>query len=146
MSDGQPVIVVGVDGSAASRAAITWAVKQAQLIGGTVKAVTAWHIPAMAYGSGMVFADEEGIRQATVQTQKEAIDTVIGTEPPVAIESYVAEGPAALVLVEAAEDAELLVMGSRGHGAFTGMLLGSVSDYCVSHAPCPVVVIKDPDD
>jgi nucleotide-binding universal stress UspA family protein len=67
----------------------------------------------------------------------------LGIEPPVTVRATVAEGHPADVLVRAARGADLLVVGSRGHGGFAGSLLGSVSQYCVHHAACPVLVVRD---
>ncbi|WP_317620853.1 universal stress protein [Streptomyces sp. CBMA123] len=65
---------------------------------------------------------------------------------PVEIRTRVQEGGAAACLLDAARGAELLVVGSRGHGGFTGALLGSVGQHCVQHAPCPVVVVRHRND
>jgi nucleotide-binding universal stress UspA family protein len=74
----------------------------------------------------------------------ETVADVVGTrDKPVEVRAAVAEGPAAHVLLTGAAGAELLVVGCRGHGGFAGMLLGSVSQHCAHHAPCPVVVIPD---
>ena len=67
---------------------------------------------------------------------------VLGTEPSVRIEQEVLEGHPAQLLVTAAEGADLVVVGSRGHGGFVGMLLGSVSQHVAAHAPCPVLVVR----
>jgi nucleotide-binding universal stress UspA family protein len=142
MSDQEELIIVAVDGSPASEAAIAWAAKQAALTGARLEAVIAWHVPAMAYGS-MMYPAEADLEQASTQTLEETLDKVLGQER-VNVTSRVIQGPAALALVEASKSADLLVMGSRGHGAFRGMLLGSVSDYCVARAACPVVVVRDP--
>lgn len=142
MNDQQRRIVVAVDGSPASEAAIAWAAKQAELTGAELQAVTAWQIPALAYGS-VLFPAESDLERASAETLEESLDKVLGKDRA-KVSTRVIQGPAALVLVEAAKGADLLVMGSRGHGAFAGMLLGSVSDYCVARAPCPVVVVRDP--
>ncbi|MCL2395671.1 MAG: universal stress protein [Acidimicrobiaceae bacterium] len=142
MSDQAEVIVVAVDGSPASEAAVAWAARQAKLTGAQLQAVTAWQLPALAYGS-MLFPAEDDLQHASAQTLEETLEKVLGDDQS-NVTTRVIHGPAALVLVEACKDADLLVMGSRGHGAFTGMLLGSVSDYCVARAPCPVVVVRDP--
>ncbi len=140
-----PIIVVGVDGSDPSKRALRWAANQAKLTGATLKAVTSWEYPptlgwAPPYPSD--FDPNEDARKALQET----IDAVLGPEAAVVAQVEVTEGHPAFVLTEAARGAELLVVGSRGHGAFAGMLLGSVSEYCAAHAPCPVVVVRHSDD
>ena len=77
---------------------------------------------------------------------RQALDAVIaeiaGGDPHASIERVVAEGPAGQVLVEAAKEADLLVVGSRGHGGFAGLLLGSVSQQCAHHASCAIVIVR----
>ncbi len=140
-----PMIVVGVDGSEPSKRALRWAADQAKLTGAELTAVTAWEYPptlgwAPPYPSD--FDPNADARQALQAT----VDTVLGTDHGVVLHLAVTEGHPAFVLTEAARDATLLVVGSRGHGAFAGMLLGSVSEYCASHASCPVVVVRNPED
>ncbi len=138
-------IVVGVDGSPSSLAALHWAVRQAGLTGGTVQAVIAWQYPVAVSGYAWApvpvveAADCEEIAQKTVA---EAISTVGDAGKDVRISSRVVGGNPAPVLIDAAADADLLVVGSRGHGGFAAALLGSVSQHCVHHARCPVVVIR----
>jgi nucleotide-binding universal stress UspA family protein len=136
-------IVVGVDSSPGSRSALRWALAQARLTGATVEAVAAWQDPVMyGYSYGWVPVPSDGLAAITDKALAEAIADVVDAQgQPVEVRTAVAEGPAAQVLVTAAAGAELLVVGSRGHGAFAGMLLGSVSQHCVQHAPCPVAVI-----
>jgi len=141
-------IVVGVDGSAGSRAALRWAHAEAQLRGATLEAVTVWQLPVMAwlpaFGAMPPPEDLSGeAERALVATLAE--EGVSSTEE-VPVVSVVAEGAAAAALLDAADDADLLVVGSRGHGGFTELLLGSVSHQCVSHAPCPVVVVRSDQD
>lgn len=135
------VIVVGIDGSKASMRALEWALRQAEATGARVNAVQAWQVPP-TYGTvtmvlpGSVFEkDAETSLAATVATATAA-------HPGVQVDQYVAEGHPAKTLMNWAKRAELLVVGSRGHGGFVGSLLGSVSQYCVQHAPCPVVVVR----
>ncbi len=140
-----PMIVVGVDGSEPSKRALRWAADQAKLTGAELKAVTTWEYPptlgwAPPYPSD--FDPDADARQALQET----VDTVLGADHGVVLHLDVTEGHPAFVLTEAAQGATLLVVGSRGHGAFAGMLLGSVSEYCASHAPCPVVVVRNPED
>ena len=139
------MIVVGVDGSDPSTRALRWAAHQAKLTGTKLKVVTSWEYPptlgwAPPYPSD--FDPNEDARKAVQDT----IDTVLGPEAAVVGEVDVTEGHPAFVLTEAARGAELLVVGSRGHGAFAGMLLGSVSEYCAAHASCPVVVVRRSED
>ena len=88
--------------------------------------------------------DRRVIEEAADKTLGEAVAEVAGENPLAYVERVVTEGPAAQALVEAAEDADLLVVGSRGHGGFTGLLLGSVSQQCAHHAPCAVVIVRKP--
>jgi nucleotide-binding universal stress UspA family protein len=139
-------IVVGVDGSNGSKTALRWALTQAQLTGATVEAVAAWQSPAMiGYSYGWVPTPYEGesIAGATEKVLAQTVADLAGA--PDRTRTTVAEGPPAQVLLKAAAGADMLVVGSRGHGAFAGMLLGSVSQHCIQHAPCAVAVIPDED-
>ncbi|HWS31152.1 MAG TPA: universal stress protein [Actinoplanes sp.] len=145
MVDQQHRIVVGVDNSAGSKEALRWAFSYAQLIGGSVEAVAAWQVPPMYfYAAGW---RPTGIDDADIirYTEKALVETVALVQSEydnsVAVTTHVREGPSVQVLLDAGKGAELMVLGSRGHGAFAGMLLGSVSQHCVQHAVCPTVVI-----
>jgi nucleotide-binding universal stress UspA family protein len=136
-------IVVGVDGSPSSMKALRWAIGQAKLTGAEVEAVTAWSYPS---GYGWAPFSEGGAVDFEGDAGKilvEALAQVSGIAPDVVVEPLVVQGHAADVLVRAAEGADLLVVGSRGHGGFAGMLLGSVSQHCVQHATCPVLILRD---
>jgi nucleotide-binding universal stress UspA family protein len=135
-------IVVGVDGSDSSKAALRWTIRQAKLTGSTVDAVTAWHYPP-AYGWASVADGAVDFEGNAKQLLTEALAEVSGLEPDVPVHPLVTEGHPADVLLHAARGADLLVVGSRGHGGFTSALLGSVSLYCVLHAHCPVLVLRD---
>jgi nucleotide-binding universal stress UspA family protein len=135
-------IVVGVDGSDGAAAALRWAVEEAELRQAALDAVTAWHIPYAA-GSpaiGLVIDPEE--ERAYAAEQLEEVIGTLGARPRVQVNRVVVEGGAARALIEAASGADLLVVGSRGRGGFKGLLLGSVSQQCIHHAPCPVVVVR----
>jgi nucleotide-binding universal stress UspA family protein len=132
-------IVVGVDGSPSSIHALEWAIHQAELTGGVIDAVIAWHFPA---NYGMPVADVPDVAGFAAETLNKAIAEARQTSE-VDIRPVVAEGNAAQVLLDLAEGADLLVVGSRGHGGFAEALLGSVGQHVVHHAPCPVVVIRD---
>jgi nucleotide-binding universal stress UspA family protein len=136
-------IVVGVDSSPGSRTALRWALTQAGLTGASVHAVTAWQSPVV-YDGWVPVPDRFAIIAGAEKVLAGTVAEVVGTQDEsVDVHTAVAEGPAAQVLLAAAKGAELLVVGSRGRGAFTGMLLGSVSQHCVQHAPCAVVVIPE---
>lgn len=137
-------IVVGVDGSPSSEQALRWAVGQARLTGDTVEAVMCWLPPPM-YGRAPTSVDRE-FGHTAERMLDQALTRALGDVRPVRIRARAVTGNAAEVLVERSQDAELLVVGSRGHGGFTGALLGSVGQHCVQHASCPVVVIRDGTD
>ncbi|ASU78475.1 universal stress protein [Actinopolyspora erythraea] len=137
-------IVVGIDGSAPSLAALDWALGQAELTGAVVEAVTAWEYPAFYSWEGGAVPPREFENAASV-TVEDAVDAAVdrrGTPPRV--RTHVKQGDSTQVLLDTAEDAELLVVGSRGHGGFVGALLGSVSHRCTHHARCPVVIVHAP--
>ncbi|WP_406411382.1 universal stress protein [Streptomyces sp. NBC_01614] len=137
-----PRIVVGVDGSEPSKAALRFAAEQAELTGGVVDAICAWeHPPSWPPRESKPADDHE--RQARELLDR-VIDEVLGPERSVEIRPRSAQGHPAAVLLEAGAGARLLVVGNRGHGGFAGALLGSVGQHCVQHAPCPVVVVRGP--
>ncbi|HUA31922.1 MAG TPA: universal stress protein [Streptosporangiaceae bacterium] len=139
---GERRIVVGVDGSSSSRAALAWAVGQARATGGVLDVVTAWEVPLAIrdpWPPGLT-TDFEGLAK---QAQAQALESLSGQTDQVEIRSRVVEGNAADVLLDAAAGADLLVVGSHGHGGFMRALLGSVGLHCVHHATSPVVVIRE---
>ncbi len=135
-------IVVGVDGSDSSKAALAWAIKQARLTGAAVEAVITWQFPA-TYGYPVPGTPDVDLEKVATQVLTTAIAEVAGPDEPVTIKSTVVEGNPARALLDASAGAELLVVGSRGHSGFVGALLGSVGQHCVHHATCPVVVISE---
>ena len=141
-------IVTGVDGSASSMSALRWAVRQAGLTGAAVDAVIAWNYPASAGGYGWAPTGTEGsfdFQESAEKTLADAVSSAAGPGSAVEVRSLVVQGFPAQVLLDACDGADLLVVGSRGHGGFAGALLGSVSQHCVHHAHCPVVVIRGQD-
>lgn len=134
------LIVVGVDGSPSSRDALRWAVRQAHATGAEVYAVTAWEVPT-ALGPDLSDDAIDWSAEARKIVEK-ALEEARDAEPSVTVTPRVVRGHAGTILVEESRDAALLVVGSRGHGTAIGMLLGSVSEYCVHHAACPVVVVR----
>jgi nucleotide-binding universal stress UspA family protein len=133
-------VLVGVDGSAPSRAALRWALDQAKSTGSRVRAVIAWEVP-MHTGRAMIGYEDLGAAAGTLLSEsvQEALDV---DAPEVEVIETVLPGHPAQVLIDASAGAALLVVGSRGHGGFAGTLLGSVSQLCAQHAHCPVVVVR----
>jgi nucleotide-binding universal stress UspA family protein len=136
-------IVVGVDGSKAGQAALEWAAEEGRLRRAEVEAVHVWTYPPMTYLTGLVpaptFAHDDLAAEAEAVLER-ACDAL--GESGAGLRRVVAEGAPAPTLIERARGADLLVLGSRGHGGFAGLLLGSVSQQCVHHAPCPVVIVR----
>lgn len=133
-------IVVGVDGSEGSLEALRWAVDEARRRDVPVEVVCAWHQPFVApthiLGDVKLFAD------AVLESLDAAIATVDITG--VAVERQLVTGNAAYGLIRASKGAALLVVGSRGRGGVTGMVLGSVSQQVAHHSHCPVVIVPTP--
>ena len=136
-------IVVGIDGSQPSRLALQWAMRQAKLTGATVDAIHVWDTPAI-YGQTPAVVMPDVMENAAERLVADTILEVAGAHPAVPVRGRAVQGYPAAVLIGAAQDADLLVVGSRGHGGFVGALLGSVSQHCIHHATCPVVVIRGP--
>ena len=140
-------IVVGVDGSDTSRNALAWAYDEAGHHGASLVVLTTWHPPAMPMTPPYGNLPPEGYGD---QPRQEALDLLerftaelVPKDPAVDVRTSVEEGKnPAKVLIERSKEADLLVVGSRGHGGFAGMLLGSVSQHLVAHAECPVVVVR----
>lgn len=133
-----PAVVVGIDGSAGATAALRWALDEGRLRNRHVRAVHAW-----TDGATMGI-DEKDLRRAAEDLLEQALAEVTSDTAGIEIEREVVKGLPAGALVGAVTSDDLLVVGSRGHGGFTGLLLGSVSQQCVHHAPCPVVVVHAP--
>jgi nucleotide-binding universal stress UspA family protein len=133
-------IVVGVDGFESSKAALRWAIRQAKLTGAVVEAVIAWHVPVGT--SWVPTPDMPDYQDDAFTVLAEAIDEMCAIDPDVQVCPRVVEGRAGPVLVDAADGAELLVVGSVGHGGLAGALLGSVGQYCAHNAACPVVIMR----
>lgn len=133
-------IVVGVDASEQSKEALRWAAQYARSTGASLDVVHAWHV-----------SDEHAWLQSLpppanpTEVARKALAAVVDevvAPGTVEVRSAVVEGHAVHVLVKAAQGAEMLVVGSRGFGGFDGLLLGSVSGHCATHAPCSVVIIR----
>lgn len=134
-------IVVGVDGSVSSNEALRWAARQAELTGARIEAVMAWAVAVTAFPLTTPVPAYDLAPQ--VEERLEGIIGQVRREfPSVEISGAVREGWPGRALLAAAEDADLLVVGSRGHSGVTGLLIGSVSEYCATHVACPVVVVR----
>src|SRR5579875_627959 len=132
-------LVVGVDGSSHSEKALQWGAHLSAAFGADMVVVSAWDYPA-AIGWSYV-PDEWHPDQDMEKVLKETLHKVFGNQLPSGLRTVVREGGAAKVLLEESKGATLLVVGSRGHGGFAGLLLGSVSANVAEHAPCPVLVV-----
>lgn len=132
-------IVVGVDGSAPSVRAPHWAMDQAHLTDAVVEAVNAWDL---THAMAMAMIPGEDLASTAGQALADAVKGASQRRSDVTVRSHVIRGHPAEVLLDRASDAGLLVVGSHGHGGFTGALLGSVSHRRIQHATCPVVVVR----
>lgn len=135
----QSLIVVGVDGSEESKKALQWAADQAISMHARLRVVTAWFVRVgYAVPPMLPVSYEEPARRALEATTLD----ILGRSPACPVEVELKQGHPRQVLVDSSTDADLLVVGSRGLGGFVGMLLGSVSEYCASHAKCTVVIVR----
>jgi len=144
-ADEAPTVVVGVDGSKASAKAIDFAFDQAEALHARVLAVHAWSSPFRTYeddGRSMLQFDEEEVMESARVLVAEAVAGAAADHPDVAWDTRLAGGHAARAILNAAESAELVVVGFRGRGGFTGMLLGSVSQTVLHHAHCPTAIVR----
>jgi nucleotide-binding universal stress UspA family protein len=142
-----PRVVVGVDGSPSSRAALRWAVNQAKLTGGTVDAIMAGSVPETDTigGFGQTPAevnDEAVVAEGAQRDLDQVISEEVKADDRNRVTARVFNGNAATALLQAADGAELVVVGQRGLGGFTGALLGSVGQHLVHHAACPVLIFR----
>ncbi len=139
---GQPVgrIVVGVDGSPSSGHALRWAAGQAGLTGQELHAVISYRLPLSRDAAVIGELDWRGDAAGALQ---KALESTLGEPDSGRVVQRVVQGRPAKVLLDAARNADLLVVGSRGHGGVTGLLLGSVSEHVIAHSPCPVVVVHE---
>lgn len=140
-------VVVGVDRSEGAKAALAFAYEEARLREATLRAVHAWQLGYVGYTGfeaavppvgGDIHEQNAAAEAALTATLRQTLGNAEG----VTIEKHVVDGAAAAVLIEESRGADLLVVGSRGHGGFAQLLLGSVSQQCAHHAECPVVIVR----
>ncbi|MFF7475104.1 universal stress protein [Streptomyces sp. NPDC008092] len=134
-------VVVGVDGSPSSYAALRWALRYAGLVDGVVEAVAVWELPGLYGWSGPAVDMDLDAEEARNRMRQELTD-VLGADTAGSVRSHLVHGNTTDVLLRAAEGAEALVVGSRGRGGFARALLGSVSQQVCQHASCPVVIVR----
>jgi nucleotide-binding universal stress UspA family protein len=145
-----PGVLVGVDGSAAGNAAVAWAAREAALHGRSLTLVhvvvpvvpTASVSPEFAFPADF-FAWQESNAKRVIDEARAVVDDASAESRPASVESIVLHGGAVATLVDLSKDAEMIVVGSRGLGAFSRVLLGSVSTGLAHHAHCPVAVIHE---
>jgi len=139
-------IVVGVDGSEGASAAVAFAAHEAALHRATLRVVTVWEVPYSAYAAGLMPPSDlpEGIEAAAQAVADAAGGLAERLEPEIFCERVAIRGQAAEVLIRESGSAVLVVVGSRGHGGFTSLLLGSVSHQVAQHAASPVTIVRPP--
>jgi nucleotide-binding universal stress UspA family protein len=143
-TDGGERIVVGVDGSDPSNAALRWALTEGRLRGATVEAVHSWEVPVV-FGpvAGSFPYDTEAIEKSGRELLDRVVDAAVADlgSPEVTVERTLVAGGAAMNLLDAAKQADLVIIGRRGLGGFKRLMLGSVSESVARHSPCPVVIL-----
>ncbi|NED37685.1 universal stress protein [Streptomyces sp. SID8499] len=144
-SEAHPRVVVGVDGSPSSYAALRWAVRYARLVDGVVEAVHAWSTPTELSWSGLVIDPDFDLNNAR-ERFAQGLDAVFGAGRPAELREHLVAGDPSEVLIRASQGADVLVVGRRGRGGFARAMLGSVSQRCAQHAACPVVVVHEERD
>ena len=137
-------VIVGVDGSDNAKAALSWAVEYARSTGIPLVAVATWEWPT-SYGAMVPWPDNVNFEDDARTELDQTVRDVLGKGATQQLTTEVVHGPPSAVLEAMSSSASLLVVGSRGHGEIAGMLLGSVSEFLVTHAHCPVVVVRSDD-
>jgi len=141
---------VGADGSPASARAVEWAASEAELRSASLEVVSVWEDPYRYWREGVPLAPgsdtEQAALRASTRVVEDAAEQVRARHPALEVWAHALEGSPADLLMERSVRAALLVVGTRGHGGFAGLLLGSVSQQCVTHARCPVVVVRPVDE
>lgn len=136
------LVVVGVDGSEESVAALRWAAAYTTATGASLRAMMAWHYPSAA-GIAPPGVAPESVTDSVRQHMTDVLSSAVSVGAPgLDVDQQIGYGHPAEVLINQSDTADLLVVGNRGHGKFSAMMLGSVSMQCVTHAHCPVVVVR----
>jgi nucleotide-binding universal stress UspA family protein len=142
-------IVVGVDGSDGAQRALEWAVEEARLRSAALVVVYGWQVPPVVTGAGPFDAPvvlEQETLDAVERNAKDVVERQLGSVDTkgIDVQRRIEPRPPVDLVLDAATGADLVVVGTRGHGGFTGLLLGSVSQQVAHHAPCPVVIVPKP--
>ncbi|GEP33975.1 hypothetical protein NSZ01_17430 [Nocardioides szechwanensis] len=146
MTSEKPLIVVGNDGSDASEPALRWALDQARAVGGRVLLVRGWSMTSAPKPESMTFGHIppiEDFEAAVLKDLQADVAPILADYADVEVEYDTNHCPPANALLEAAENADLVVVGARGRGGFRGLALGSVSDQVSRHSPVPVVIVRN---
>jgi nucleotide-binding universal stress UspA family protein len=141
---GWKTIVVGVDGSPSSRKALSWAAAEAADHGADLVVLNVWEHTLLP-PAGNVTVSERYVPEPSQRTADELLQVIkeeLGEEPPIIVKPQVKQGRPAKVLIEESTNADMLVVGKRGHGGFAGLVLGSVSQHVAAYAKCPVTVVR----
>ena len=139
-----PGIFVGVDGSTCSQTALDWAMREAGFRHAPLTVITVQEVATSGWGGSVEYPADEIMRAETRKAVQEVVDKAaaqLGDARPPSITVQAVIGQPSAVLIEESADADVLVVGSRGTGGFTRLLMGSVSTQVVHHAHCPVVVV-----
>ena len=142
-------IVAGVDGLDGAHRALEWAVEEARLRDATLVVVYGWQVPPIVTGAGPFDAPvvlEQETLEAVERNAKDVVERQLGSVDTsgIDVQRRIEPRPPVDLVLDAATGADLVVVGTRGHGGFTGLLLGSVSQQVAHHAPCPVVIVPKP--
>lgn len=143
-----PGIVVGIDGSAHAQRALDWAVREAALRDVPLSVIAVWRTAVSYWGNPVIYPQDRALAEQARKNAEEAVDKSLATAGdarPASVTVRAVSGIPAAELVAASAEADMLVVGSRGTGGFSRLLLGSVSTQVVHHAHCPVVVVPDED-
>jgi nucleotide-binding universal stress UspA family protein len=135
-------MVVGMDGSPHAQAALEWVATLAEATGQPVEVIATWEWPT-GFGANLVATADYDPHADAEALVADAVRAARTRHPTVAFVPLVVRGRPSNVLVDASSGADLLALGSRGHGELSGVLIGSVTEHCVAHAHCPVLVVRD---
>jgi nucleotide-binding universal stress UspA family protein len=135
-------ILVGVDGSRGSRVALSWAAAEAAVHGADLIVLRVWEHPVPPPVGSVPAGDVADMSQPAAEDLLQVIKEELGEDPPISAQARVKHGRPAEVLIEESAGVDLLVVGTRGHGGFAGLVLGSVSQHVAAYAQCPVTVVR----